>query len=109
MYSLLFIHYYALPDLHAFPTRRSSDLECDRPVGLVDGKGLDGGDFELELVLGLTRNGRECKSKGDKGVAQFHAFLYGRGDARSEEHTSELQSLTNLVCRLLLEKKKIYI
>src|SRR5438093_2284488 len=27
--------------------------------------------------------------------------------ARSEEHTSELQSLTNLVCRLLLEKKKI--
>src|SRR5438046_10710132 len=28
-------------------------------------------------------------------------------DARSEEHTSELQSLTNLVCRLLLEKKNI--
>src|SRR5258706_3798836 len=30
-------------------------------------------------------------------------LLFGR---RSEEHTSELQSLTNLVCRLLLEKKK---
>src|SRR5437016_10361555 len=31
----------------------------------------------------------------------------GREDnVRSEEHTSELQSLTNLVCRLLLEKKK---
>ena len=29
--------------------------------------------------------------------------LYGIGDLRSEEHTSELQSLTNLVCRLLLE------
>src|SRR5438046_9511588 len=29
-----------------------------------------------------------------------------RGSRRSEEHTSELQSLTNLVCRLLLEKKK---
>src|SRR5437016_8785109 len=28
------------------------------------------------------------------------------GKDRSEEHTSELQSLTNLVCRLLLEKKK---
>src|SRR5437016_10063331 len=28
------------------------------------------------------------------------------GAIRSEEHTSELQSLTNLVCRLLLEKKK---
>src|SRR5258706_10523541 len=31
--------------------------------------------------------------------------IRGRRD-RSEEHTSELQSLTNLVCRLLLEKKK---
>src|SRR5437588_9660604 len=30
----------------------------------------------------------------------------GRGDARSEEHTSELQSHSDLVCRLLLEKKK---
>src|SRR5262249_60106778 len=30
-----------------------------------------------------------------------------RSARRSEEHTSELQSLTNLVCRLLLEKKKI--
>src|SRR5690242_21065726 len=30
----------------------------------------------------------------------------GGGDVRSEEHTSELQSHVNLVCRLLLEKKK---
>ena len=30
----------------------------------------------------------------------------GENVLRSEEHTSELQSLTNLVCRLLLEKKK---
>src|SRR2546430_6108338 len=30
----------------------------------------------------------------------------GPGEARSEEHTSELQSQSNLVCRLLLEKKK---
>src|SRR5258706_9310723 len=37
-----------------------------------------------------------------------HSHGYDRCDdrARSEEHTSELQSLTNLVCRLLLEKKK---
>src|SRR5258706_898076 len=32
----------------------------------------------------------------------------GDSETRSEEHTSELQSLTNLVCRLLLEKKKEY-
>src|SRR5437016_6924667 len=34
------------------------------------------------------------------------ALGYFTGRLRSEEHTSELQSLTNLVCRLLLEKKK---
>src|SRR5258706_9129997 len=35
---------------------------------------------------------------------QFAGF-----NGRSEEHTSELQSLTNLVCRLLLEKKKTFL
>src|SRR5258706_7015325 len=34
------------------------------------------------------------------------AQLFEQQAERSEEHTSELQSLTNLVCRLLLEKKK---
>src|SRR2546430_3066570 len=33
-------------------------------------------------------------------------FLLGCSNKRSEEHTSELQSQSNLVCRLLLEKKK---
>src|SRR5215213_10657438 len=36
------------------------------------------------------------------GIAQIAASV---ANERSEEHTSELQSLTNLVCRLLLEKK----
>src|SRR2546430_8733753 len=36
-----------------------------------------------------------------------HAWDLVIGD-RSEEHTSELQSQSNLVCRLLLEKKKVY-
>src|SRR2546430_12765478 len=40
--------------------------------------------------------------------ARRHADLLDHGEARqrSEEHTSELQSQSNLVCRLLLEKKK---
>src|SRR5262249_61340477 len=37
------------------------------------------------------------------------AVRRARRPGRSEEHTSELQSLTNLVCRLLLEKKKKHI
>src|SRR5436305_9882263 len=36
----------------------------------------------------------------------FHLVQYRGDGARSEEHTSELQSRPHLVCRLLLEKKK---
>src|SRR5436853_3391563 len=36
---------------------------------------------------------------------QYRSLLPQLGDSRSEEHTSELQSLRHLVCRLLLEKK----
>src|SRR5207237_8071919 len=38
-------------------------------------------------------------------LAGHHLHRAGQGDDRSEEHTSELQSHLNLVCRLLLEKK----
>src|ERR1035438_3018756 len=40
------------------------------------------------------------------GEIAFEDFSKRPGDVRSEEHTSELQSLRHLVCRLLLEKKK---
>src|SRR3712207_8584197 len=44
-----------------------------------------------------------------RGVPEAHFTRRrgGRGECRSEEHTSELQSRQYLVCRLLLEKKKI--
>src|SRR2546426_7574646 len=40
------------------------------------------------------------------GVANKRSIAWAIAQARSEEHTSELQSPCNLVCRLLLEKKK---
>src|SRR5256885_16327343 len=43
---------------------------------------------------------------GDHGHMQGDAVARLESQARSEEHTSELQSPCNLVCRLLLEKKK---
>src|SRR2546427_3499941 len=48
----------------------------------------------------------------DRGQVTFTFLLSAEdpgthGEVRSEEHTSELQSQSNLVCRLLLEKKKI--
>src|SRR5256885_11691493 len=39
-------------------------------------------------------------------TASWYATMQDISDGRSEEHTSELQSPCNLVCRLLLEKKK---
>src|SRR2546425_9126911 len=41
-----------------------------------------------------------------QSFAACPAKIYSWGNGRSEEHTSELQSLAYLVCRLLLEKKK---
>src|SRR2546427_1842594 len=46
---------------------------------------------------GLGGRRHRCGRDGAEGA---------RGQSRSEEHTSELQSQSNLVCRLLLEKKK---
>src|SRR5258705_8979042 len=40
------------------------------------------------------------------GLSAAALVIFRRRKARSEEHTSELQSLRHLVCRLLLEKKK---
>src|SRR5438132_2836822 len=44
-----------------------------------------------------------CGAHRDTGAGQRRSF---RASSRSEEHTSELQSHSDLVCRLLLEKKK---
>src|SRR5688500_20047202 len=60
------------------------------------------------IALGHTRiafvGGTE---RSDSNQARFHGFLAAlSAHGRSEEHTSELQSPCNLVCRLLLEKKK---
>src|SRR5256886_8912024 len=57
---------------------------------------LDGGLFQLQPWR-LTLNGESETPK---------PALLTSGFTRSEEHTSELQSQSNLVCRLLLEKKK---
>src|SRR5258706_4062789 len=45
-------------------------------------------------------------TKQSGGLSETDENAVAEGLFRSEEHTSELQSLTNLVCRLLLEKKK---
>src|SRR5207247_10957645 len=91
------------PLLPSFPTRRSSDLprrstDASSPTGNIDAPACG------------TTAARRCSLRAAaafstplRRASASHRFLTeGR---RSEEHTSELQSRVDLVCRLLLEKK----
>src|SRR2546430_7681657 len=53
----------------------------------------------------LFRSGRRGARRAVPGAAPARRRWHGDRLPRSEEHTSELQSQSNLVCRLLLEKK----
>src|SRR5438034_2102938 len=75
--------YVTLRYLHSFPTRRSSDLA--RSFSL----------FASQIRLIAPSVATACR------------FFGASGGKRSEEHTSELQSHSEIVCRLLLEKKNL--
>src|SRR5438270_2198253 len=75
------------------------------------GKFIEGGErISLEGELPVNTNGGQLSGGRLHGFGFLHEAcvqLWGEGgERRSEEHTSELQSQSNLVCRLLLEKKK---
>src|SRR2546427_5850607 len=63
-----------------------------------------------QRVLGLQRDvmaqGESKLGTAQDALKDFRDLILQSGNGRSEEHTSELQSQSNLVCRLLLEKKK---
>ena len=64
-------------------------------------------DAAPENFWNAATRGRSVLFDTKKGRRRDVRWIDEGADAiRSEEHTSELQSLTNLVCRLLLEKKK---
>src|SRR5690606_41673039 len=96
-------------ELHSFPTRRSSDL-IGAAARSKKGDLLFGGthgitafypgeitrsDFRPKMIFSEVRIHNKALSP-QEGMLASHI--------RSEEHTSELQSRENLVCRLLLEK-----
>src|SRR5438067_1125800 len=83
------------PDLLSFPTRRSSDLgdyasiadgRVEQQISIIQPRVMPAQRLPLAQLLALRGH-------------------HPRLDDRSEEHTSELQSRFDLVCRLLLEKK----
>src|SRR2546427_7402144 len=64
---------------------------------------------ELKTVAGANEDyawGRDSWDDFKAALLQLKPDVHIVGEVRSEEHTSELQSQSNLVCRLLLEKKK---
>src|SRR5205823_14092893 len=105
---LFFLSSYTLPrSLLSFPTRRSSDLPVSASHQILpefrEYERLSTTVTNAYLVprlgaylAGLKRSVRDAVSPTPES----------RHPIRSEEHTSELQSLAYLVCRLLLEKKK---
>src|SRR5207302_6997182 len=100
---------YATPGaLHSFPTRRSSDLQV-RPPEHGTQKGVGCAPAPATLLIHLEIGAAEIAAAVEHLHRRDAAFGGGFAegvDDRSEEHTSELQSRENLVCRLLLEKKK---
>src|SRR5206468_8768765 len=95
--------------LHSFPTRRSSDLLLESSTTLP-------GQHSCLLVGGHATPAAWCPDAsgarrrplghsgciGRRSAAVSDSTTGGSTHARSEEHTSELQSRSDLVCRLLL-------
>src|SRR5205823_14944257 len=100
-----FFFYFLVPHraLHSFPTRRSSDLAGTSflpPALFTLRKAMS------KLLFGLVRPTTVTSFSSVPSDSVTLTLVVPSGTTRSEEHTSELQSLAYLVCRLLLEKKK---
>src|SRR5690606_39558956 len=94
------------PGRPSFPTRRSSDLDVRFEPGSALVAGEDGLDDIRHIIVQAPAH---LQSAGwlllEHGYDQAEAVRTLLSEGRSEEHTSELQSRENLVCRPLLEKK----
>src|SRR5690606_41818216 len=95
------VHYQR--SLLSFPTRLSSDLV---PMLRRDGLGMELHALDVELAMPYAHDLAVVGPGGElQAIRKVLAVDGERVVARSEEHTSELQSREKIVCRLLLEKK----
>src|SRR5205085_10700937 len=91
------------PHLHPFPTRRSSDLDGLAAYTFgVAARSSGGASASVSRYIAFWSRTRGSSWR----IAAYAEVGSAPPATRSEEHTSELQSQSNLVCRLLLEKKK---
>src|SRR5690606_41488208 len=103
---VLFIQsHHALPHLPSSPTRRSSDLiSCATCRAFTRRNSPTPGGTSCSRSSTCRRR-RWRDPWGSSPRAWARNWDFSPCCSRSEEHTSELQSRENLVCRLLLEKK----
>src|SRR5690606_41558510 len=103
LFDYVFIHTSMRAHFFPYTTLFRSELL----VGLARG-GVALADLRLPAAAepGLPGLSRWSADAGSGPDADTQPALAARRPARSEEHTSELQSREKLVCRLLLEKKK---
>src|SRR5690606_39340149 len=94
---------------HSFPTRRSSDLTAGIAVGAFGLSVMYGAAMFIVARRYKRKRQAHRRSSSITGSEASSEMQYARngspammgGALRSEEHTSELQSRENLVCRLL--------
>src|SRR5690606_41623462 len=107
--SVLFHSCADTTSLHSFPTRRSSDLTGATNYTWTPATGLSCTNCPDPVASPTTTTTYTVVGSDDFGCTGEATVMIiiqtVCGDIRSEEHTSELQSRENLVCRLLLEKK----
>src|SRR5207249_5169110 len=95
--------------LHPFPPRRSSDLA--RPTassssGPSGAPAASRDSTSRAASVGVWPTGCSERGSSRRSLRYAHSPTATGPERRSEEHTSELQSRFDIVCRLLLEKKK---
>src|SRR5262249_58012537 len=103
-FTLLFTHF----SYHHTPTTDIYSLSLHDALPILI---LDGNTCKPSLRIFSVKSGSKCgwarpTNRRSGRRRNRRKSIVTAGWSRSEEHTSELQSLTNLVCRLLLEKKK---
>src|SRR2546430_6877083 len=75
---------------------------CKRFAVLIVGNACGKADFDERAISVVVVQEARHRIVGDKDVREAVVVIIGKRYPRSEEHTSELQSQSNLVCRLLL-------
>src|SRR5690606_39552041 len=94
--------------LHPFPTRRSSDLTwiaCTTPSNCTSPRSVVRTISARPMRSAARTSLHSPSTSSTSATFSTRTCVSLPQRRRSEEHTSELQSRENLVCRLLLEKK----